>query len=350
MTQPLVSIITVNYNETAVTLELLRSIERNSYRNVEVIVVDNASRETPRPAIEREFPGVRVLESAENLGFAGGNNLGVDVARGAYLFFINNDAELTDGCLEGLLGIFEQHPNAGIASPQLHYFPGQTTNKHDESDGGHHPNTAANKHDPQRSTTTLIQYSGATPVYPLTARNRTLGHQEPDCGQFGVTPTPTAYAHGAAMLVPRRVLDAVGPMLEDYFLYYEELDWCERIRRAGYSVWVHPGVRVYHKESLATGKISALKMYYLTRNRILFLRRNFGAGARAAFFTFFALVTTPKHLLTLMLRRDWTNLRAFGRAIAWHFRHPLPPRFPAVRRRAASGSADPAPSVPNPLA
>ena len=321
MKQPLVSIITVNYNETAVTLELLRSIERNSYRNVEVIVVDNASRATPRPAIEAEFPTVTVLESPHNLGFAGGNNLGVNVARGEYLFFINNDAELTDGCLEGLLQIFHEHPKAGIVSPQLHYFPGQTTNKHDV------PNNS--KHYPNGAPKSLIQYSGATPVYPLTARNRTLGNQEPDCGQFGEEPTLTAYAHGAAMMVPRRVLDAVGPMLEDYFLYYEELDWCERIRRAGYSVWVHPGVRVYHKESLATGKISALKMYYLTRNRILFLRRNFGRRARLAFYTFFALVTTPKHLLTLTLRRDWTNLRAFGRAVAWHFQNPLPPTTPS---------------------
>ena len=304
MKQPLVSIITVNYNETAVTLELLRSIRRNSYRNVEVIVVDNASKSSPRAAIEAEFPETVVVESDENLGFAGGNNLGVRRARGAFLFFINNDAELTDGCLEGLLQIFENEPSAGIASPQLHYFPGQNTNKHTPSD----------------KSKTTIQYSGATSVYPLTARNRTIGHLEPDCGQFGGQPLPTGYAHGAAMLVPRTVLDRVGTMHEDYFLYYEELDWCERIRRAGYSIWVHPGVRVFHKESLATGKISALKMYYLTRNRILFMRRNFGALPLLGFGLFFVLFTVPKHLITLSLKRDWVNLKAFLRAIAYHLR------------------------------
>ena len=299
MNQPTVSIITVNYNETEHTLELLRSIARNSYRNVEVIVVDNASRQSPRPEILAEFPRTLVIESRQNLGFAGGNNLGVAQAGGEYLFFVNNDAELTDGCLETLIQTFEDRPRTGIVSPKLCYF-----------------------HEADRDGKHCLQYTGATPVNAWTARNRTLGHRQTDRGQHDGPARETGYAHGAAMMVPRRVLLEVGPMSEDYFLYYEELDWCERIRRAGYEVRVAPDATVFHKESLATGKISSLKMYYLTRNRILFMRRNFGGVRLLPFALFFAFVSMPKQILTLVAKRDFVNLEAFVKAIGWHLKPP----------------------------
>lgn len=307
MNQPTVSIITVNYNETEYTLELLRSIARNSYRNVEVIVVDNASRTSPRAEILAEFPRTLVIESRDNLGFAGGNNLGVAQAGGEYLFFINNDAELTDGCLETLVQCFADNPQAGIVSPKLCYF-----------------------HEADREGKHCLQYTGATPVSAWTARNRILGNRQTDRGQFDGPARETGYAHGAAMMVPRRVVQEVGSMAEDYFLYYEELDWCERIRRADYQVLVAPDATVFHKESLATGKISSLKMYYLTRNRILFMRRNFGGLRLLPFAVFFAFVSMPKQILTLVVKRDFVNLGAFIKAVGWHLRPPTEPTKPQL--------------------
>ncbi len=89
--QPLVSIITVNYNQAQLTLELLASLRKLTYTSFEIIVVDNASRENPKELIEKEYPEVKVVVSKENLGFAGGNNLGVQEAKGDYIFFVNND-------------------------------------------------------------------------------------------------------------------------------------------------------------------------------------------------------------------------------------------------------------------
>lgn len=290
----LVSLITVNYNQTEATCALLESIRRQDWRAVEVVVVDNGSRDNPAAVLAMRYPEVKFVRSEQNLGFAGGNGLGVAAATGDYLFFVNNDAELTTGCIARLLALFDEVPGLGMVSPLICYFSEKKT------------------------APDVIQYAGMTPVHPLTARNRTIGQRETDQGQFAA-PRPTAYAHGAAMLVPRAVLERVGPMDEDFFLYYEELDWGERIRRAGYEIWVEPRARVYHKESLTVQKLGALKTYYLNRNRIRFMRRNSGGWRLAAFYGFLFAVAVPKNALAYILRGEWANLRAFRQAVLWNF-------------------------------
>ena len=104
-------------------------------------------------------------------------------------------------------------------------------------------------------------------------RNRSIGFGETDKGLYDLA-HPTPYAHGAAMMVKREAIDKVGLMPECYFLYYEELDWSMMFTRAGYSIWYEPACTIYHKESQSTGQNSPLKTYYLTRNRLLFVKRN----------------------------------------------------------------------------
>src|SRR5882757_11269321 len=120
---PLISVITLNWNTTEVTCEFLRSVrERNTYKNIEVIVVDNGSAQDPSSACLAAYPGVKIILTGVNLGFSGGNNRGIMAARGEYLFIVNNDTEFTPGLLEGLLEVFEVYPDAGIVSPKFHYF------------------------------------------------------------------------------------------------------------------------------------------------------------------------------------------------------------------------------------
>lgn len=286
----MVSIITVNYNETEMTCAMLDSIRRQGIPDVQLIVVDNASRENPAALFKARFPEVTFIRSEQNLGFAGGNNLALPHAKGDFLFFVNNDAEPAPGCIETLLHFFAETPNAGIVSPLICYYP------------------------EEKNAPALIQYAGMTPVSPFTGRNRTLGAGETDRGQFD-RPALTAYAHGAAMMVPRKVLETAGPMWEGFFLYYEELDWCERIRQTGFEVWIEPRARVWHKESHTLDKMGATKTYYLTRNRLLFMRRNFRGWRRGAFLAFLYGVTLPANIIRYALRKDWVNLRAFLRGI-----------------------------------
>ncbi|HEY4205859.1 MAG TPA: glycosyltransferase family 2 protein [Puia sp.] len=292
---PLISIITLNWNSTPVTCEFLRSLRcENTYLPIEVIVVDNASKEDPTSELIAAYPAIKVLRNDKNLGFAGGNNAGIGVAKGELLFIVNNDTEWTPGLLEGLLEIFEKYPDAGVACPKFHYFF-------------------------QKGT---IEYAGYHPVNIFTGRNGMIGGGEEDKGQYDQI-RPTCYAHGGAMLVSRRVIDEVGMMYEPFFLYYEELDWSERIRKKGFNIYYQPKSLIYHKESMTTGKFSPLKTYYLTRNRIWFMRRNIGWPGLLVFYAYFLCFTIPKNTLTFLRKGQKEHLKSFWKGILWQFRRTI---------------------------
>lgn len=290
MERPLVSVVTVNYNQSAVTCEMLRSLRQVTYPNVEVIVVDNASPSDRPERIREEFPEAILVMSTENLGFAGGNNLGIRKAMGKYLFFLNNDTEVPAGVFEPLVDLLEASPEIGAVSPLIRYF-----------DEPH-----------------LLQYAGFTEMSRWTVRNHAVGYRQAEVPGLD-RPVATHSVHGAAMMVPRSVIDRAGMMPEVYFLYYEEHDWGEMIKRAGYKIYCHPGSYILHKESVSTGKASPMVTYYLTRNRLLFARRNF-TGMPFAFSIFFhAFVSFPKNTLQFLLGGSRAHLRAYLRGIGWHF-------------------------------
>jgi hypothetical protein len=249
--EKILSIITINYNGLKDTCELIDTLPLED-ESIEVIVVDNASKEDEATLIEQRYPQVKVICSKENLGFAGGNNLGIQAAQGKYLFFINNDTllrckkeDVRSKMFQPLIVRLESSPKIGMTSPKIKFSWGDN----------------------------LIQYAGYTPLSKITLRNQSIGCGETDNGQYD-TPHPTPYAHGAAMMVKREVFDKAGLMPECYFLYYEELDWSMMIRRAGYDIWCEPACTIYHKESQTTGQNSPLRAYYITRNRLLFAKRN----------------------------------------------------------------------------
>lgn len=289
---PLVSIITINFNSLEVTCELLESIRRLTYPNYEVIVVDNASKVNPTDVITARFPEVRLLVNDKNLGFTGGNNSGMSIAKGDYLFLVNNDTEVTDNLLEELLKPFSEDQCIGVVCPKIKYF--------------HHPD--------------VIQYAGFTAIHPITGRNRTIGDKERDQGQHDV-PRLTSYAHGAAMFLKREVVERTGMFADVFFLYYEELDWSARIQRAGFRIRYQPSAVIYHKESISVGKNSTLKTYYLTRNRILFMRRNITGVSRMMWPLFLIAFTIPKNSLKFLISGQMDHFRAFWKALLWNIQH-----------------------------
>ena len=243
--EKLLSIITINYNGLKDTCELIESLPADD-DSLEVIVVDNASQKDEASEIKNRFPWVIVVRSDRNLGFAGGNNLGIKAAHGKFLFFLNNDTVIHQPSdFSHLIKRLESSDMIGMVCPKIRFT------------WGNQP----------------IQFTGYTPLSTITLRNQSIGYGEEDHGQYDI-PHPTPYAHGAAMMTKREVIDKVGMMPECYFLYYEELDWSEMINRAGYEIWYEPACTVYHKESQTTGQQSPLKTYYITRNRLLFAKRN----------------------------------------------------------------------------
>ncbi|WP_190810950.1 glycosyltransferase family 2 protein [Flagellimonas sp. S3867] len=289
---PLVSIITINYNESQVTLEMLQSLKGLTYPNVEVIVVDNASPNDNPDTIKEQFPEVCLIKSKENLGFAGGNNLGVKQSNGAFLLFINNDTIVPERFIEPLVQTLQEDETIGMVSPKIkfHWNP------------------------------ELIQYAGYTPMNHWTIRNNSIGYHQKDDGRFD-TEGETESIHGAAMMVPRTVVDKVGMMTEIYFLYYEEHDWAEMIKRAGYKIFYQPASYILHKESVSTGKFSPLKTYYISRNRILFARRNFKPLQLGISLLFQCFVSIPKNSLQFLIKNEFPHFKAFWKAISWNLTH-----------------------------
>lgn len=283
-----ISIITVNYNGLDDTCALIDSIPSCPYR-LEVIVVDNASRKDEAAILAQRYPQIKTIRSQQNLGFAGGNNLGIRSANGKYLFFINNDTTISHINFEALVDRLERSEKIGGASPKIRFS---------EDDRP-------------------IQYAGYTPLSPITLRNRAIGFGEQDHGQYDKA-HPTPYLHGAAMLVKRSAVDKAGDMPVCYFLYYEELDWSVRLRRAGYELWYEPAGVVFHKESRSTGVDSPLKNYYTTRNRLLFARRNLPAYTAALSVGYQTALAIPANILRQLRKRRLDNVRAILRGL-FHF-------------------------------
>jgi GT2 family glycosyltransferase len=238
------SIITINYNGIKDTCELIDSIPFNN--GTEVIVVDNASKEDEASIISERFPHVKVIRNNKNLGFAGGNNLGIKEAKGDYILLINNDTYFKDFNIDSLIERLDSSEKIGIVCPKLRFAWGDNP----------------------------IQFAGYTPLSNITLRNKAIGFGEEDKGQYD-TAHPAPYAHGAAMLIKREAIEKVGLMPECFFLYYEEIDWSMMFTRAGYEIWYDPCCTVYHKESQTTGQNSPLRTYYITRNRLLLVKRNY---------------------------------------------------------------------------
>ena len=273
---PEISIITINYNGVKDTCEMLETLPLED-KSLEVIVVDNASREDEATIIEQRYPQVTVVRSDENLGFAGGNNLGIRAAKGKYLLFLNNDTmldvSLQTSDLQHLVNRMESDPKIGVVCPKIRFAWGNRA----------------------------IQFAGYTPLSPVTMRNRAIGFGEADRGQYDVA-HPTPYAHGAAMMVRREAIDKAGLMPECYFLYYEELDWSLMIRRAGYDIWYEPRATVYHKESQTTGQESALRTYYITRNRLLFAQRNTPQPQKLLAMLYLTIIVAGKDIVKYLLK------------------------------------------------
>lgn len=288
---PLVSIITVNYNGLIYTQDFLKSLQLVTYPNLEIFVVDNASSESIAP-LKAAFSSVIFIESKENLGFAGGNNLAIQQAKGDYFFLLNNDTEVAPDFLEPLVNLMESNPRIGICSSKLVYY----------------------------SNPTLLQFAGSRGINPYTGRGFAIGHKEQDCAAFDGS-YQTELAHGAAMLISKSVVAKIGLMAELFFLYYEETDFCERVKRAGFEIWYCGASKVLHKESMSVGKDSPMKTYYLTRNRIIFTRRNTRGLQKVAALLFFYLISFPKGIIKFILQKDFKLLQSFVKGAWWNLTH-----------------------------
>ena len=286
-----ISIITLNWNQTPITCAFLESTKNFNYKNYEILVCDMGSTIDPTEQINQgNYPNTKVLRSETNLGFTGGNNWGMRQAKGDFVFIVNNDTEVTPDLLDVLLEPFYSDPSIGVTCPKIRYYS--------------HPN--------------IIQYAGFNPIDLVTGRNSCVGSNEEDKGQHDVSGY-TSGAHGCAMMVKKEVINKVGMFPEKFFIYYEEWDWSARILRAGYKIYYQAKGLIYHKESITMGKQSAIKVYYHTRNRILYMRRNTSTPKFIVFSLFFLFFTTPKAIIKYTFTKQFEHLKSYFKGVFWNF-------------------------------
>ena len=253
---PTVSIVIVNWN----TRDLLKRCVQSVYARVppvsfEVIVIDNASEDHSANMVETSFPQAKLILSKSNLGFAAGNNLGLRRACGRYMMLLNSDAELTDGAVARMIAFMESHPDAGLIGPKL-LSPDGTL----QING-------------QRFPTFFREMLGVLRMprfFPSLAK---LGWGR---GDFDSSAEVDALA-GACMLVRKEAVDSVGLLDERFFMYFEDVDWCYRIKKAGWKIWYIGEVEVIHgwaQSALIQGIVKSESM--LHRSRYLYFRKHHG--------------------------------------------------------------------------
>ena len=243
---PKIAVILVNFNGQQDTLECLASLQQEGYPNKQVIVVDNDSSDDSVAVIRAAYPDAVVVETGDNLGFTGGNNVGM--ARGLelgadYLFLLNNDTTIVPGSLDALTRCARSHPDAAAITPAIYYF--------------------SNPSNPWFMGSALDRSSFQT------------SHVETDVRAEGrMAPFAIPWANGCGMFMPADKMREIGNLDERCFLYCEDVDWSLRAIKSGYTCLLCPESVVYHKVSSASKHNSPKQMYYMHRNTCLIIAKH----------------------------------------------------------------------------
>ena len=277
MMHPLVISIILNTNRRDDTLACLESLSKSTYTNLKIIVLDNSSTDGSVEAIHSTHPDVQIIGLTENNGYAGNNNVGIEAAlkQGAdWVYVLNEDIVLDHECLEKLIEIGESDQKIGIVGPMVYH--------HDEPD--------------------MIQSAGG--MLGKNWESIHLGKNELDQGQFR-EPHQVEWISGCAILVRRDVIEQVGPLDKDYFIYWEETEWCIRAGLAGWKIFHVPEAKIWHKGVQRDYQPKPYVTYYSTRNHLFTLAKHH-ASLTAKFYTWKNLLRT---LASWSIKPKWRNKR-----------------------------------------
>ena len=244
---PKVFIVVLNWNGYQDTLECINSLKAVTYSNYRIVLVDNDSTDGSEALLRERFPDIDIIQTGHNLGFTGGNNIGMRYAldNGTdYILLLNNDTTVHKEFVTELVPIAEADKTAGMLCPKIYF--------HDRPD--------------------IIWYAGAS-FHSWLGWGRHRGYNDRDRGQFDLT-EETERPTGCSLMVSRAVCEKIGLLREEYFCYCEDLDWGMRAQNAGYKIMYVPASKVWHKVSRSTGVGSATPLYYSVRNMFMCLDAN----------------------------------------------------------------------------
>lgn len=266
--EELLYVIILNYNETEETLRCIQCVKETDYVNFKILIVDNNSQDNLEIKIKERFPDVEFIQTGKNLGYAGGNNIGIKYAiehNAEYICLLNNDIDISPDCFNELIYALG-NPKVGISGPAILFW---------DSDVIH--STGLN----------ICFYKGSAKAINYNKLKNMVYEHIVECD----------YLEGACLMFNSKLIYKIGYFPEVYFLYFEETEWCVKAKKANYKVVCVPKAIVHHKGSESVDKITGLKMYFQDRNRILFERRNAKLYQKLVFF-FYIFLQTSYRLLT----------------------------------------------------
>lgn len=257
LTPPDLSLIVLSWNVRELLRGCLRSVGENvgtlERSNIEMLVIDNASTDGSADMVAAEFPEVRLIRNAENAGFARGNNAGIAASTGRYVLLLNCDTIVPAGALERLVAFMDAHPQAGACSPRLVRLDGT-------------PQPYAFGNDP------TLGYLLRRGLSRLLFR-RSLH-------DWGVAETIAVdWVSGACLLARRTAIEQVGGLDEAMFMYFEDNDWCRRMRLAGWQVCYVPGIEITHIGGAGLKQNPAARAAYY-RSLARFYEKHYGLPGR----------------------------------------------------------------------
>lgn len=247
---PLVSLVILNYNGENFLIEVLNSLINSTYKNIEILVVDNCSSDNSINIIKQQFTQVKLIENSKNLGFAEGNNVGIRAANGKYICLVNNDLKVEENWLSPLINFLENSPEYAAVQPKVLSW-----------------------RDPAK-----FEYAGASGGYidkygiPF-MRGRILDEVEKDDAQYDEI-VEIFWASGAAICFRAAIVEEIGALDNDFFLHQEEIDFCWRMILKGYKLAAIPESIVYHYGGASLGYESPQKLYLNYRNNLSMLIKN----------------------------------------------------------------------------
>ncbi|NQV38836.1 MAG: glycosyltransferase family 2 protein [Candidatus Marinimicrobia bacterium] len=283
---PKISIIVLNWNNWPDTIACVESIEKNVYENYNIIIVDNNSEDSSEKILRQKYPDKIFIQSGDNLGYAGGNNIGIEKAlslKSDYILLLNNDTIVRHDFLQPLVNSFSLDEKIGIVSGKILYLDEQPK----------------------------IWYAGGK-IDWLRGSGFSYGNKQIDNGQFDYN-REVSFVSGCMMLIKREVIENIKLLNEDYFLYLEDTEYCFRAIKAGYKLYyVHQSL-IYHKVNEKEGRYAST-IYYSTRNRLKFIRENAQFIYRALF-PFFILIVFTMKIIVWIISGKWLFINAFFRAL-----------------------------------
>ncbi|MBX3240500.1 MAG: glycosyltransferase [Chitinophagaceae bacterium] len=288
---PLVSIITLNWNQTNATCKLLESINSLTYDNFEVLVCDMGSAVDPTFAITYgHYRNARVLHSENARGLTG-LNWAISQAKGDFILLLNNNSTVSANLVEELLAPFRENSALGATCPKVVSF-------HNHS---------------------LIHFAGYERMNLFTGKNRIIGHKKTDKGQYD-TPSLIHGIYTGAVMIRKHIVENTGAFSENFFVYFNDSDISARILKKGYKIQYQPTALVFNKDVIRYSKKSPMHVYYTTRNRILSMRRNTTLFQFSVFMVFFIFMGIPLTTLKFILFGQFAHLQAFFKGIFWNFK------------------------------